>query len=519
MDRFVAGPQFYNFDMLGSLRAGDAVHVRSRAHFGLGMSAFASAFVYIGLRSGLLAIVCAQLQFSPLETQAVDRLAELPAAFAFFVGVTADARPLVGFHRKTYMITGLLFALLSLFLLSAAFCFDAMLRAALGRGFVYLVTLLVGCVSVGSMVTFVSTHAMVVALSQRESLEARGVLQVKYLLARVSGQIVARLAVFSVTQARESLHVPLALLALSAVSIFSLAATITCLLEDEDYVQRSIRRTYGAYWTLTQQKVVWRVLGFVASYAFALGFRVPQAQRALQHWSRIESQPTVLLVSIANDCVAIGTLVVWRRCYMNSLWRRAFAAGPVAAIGAQALLLGLTTPGVVRDPVFYTLTVSLTGIASAFVALSTLVPVTEIAQVGSEGGVAGLALSFYTVSKVFASTCLSALQRIDALALDDPIEDDTRRVRELVAAAQVLTIGANALAFAGIALLPLQKLDAQQLRTFGGFTRMAGRATVAVFVALLLYCAVFNALMLVPAAACALDATARCSTRRADRAP
>lgn len=513
MDRFVAGAHFYNYDMFGSLRAGSDAHLLSRAHAGLAAAAFASAFVYVGLRSGLLYMVGAELAFSTNELQAVDRLAELPAAFAFFVGVVADAAPLVGFHRKAYMIVGLLLVLASLGLLSAAFCFETTVRTALGGGYVYVVTLLIGASSVGSMINFVAAHTRVVELSQRESLGDRGILQAQYLVARVSGQATARISVFAISQMDASLHVPLVMLVLSTVSIASLATVILFLDEGEDRRRRSIRTECVMYWTLTQQKALWRILGFISIYAFALGFKFAQAERAIQAWSHVKStQRHTLLSNMAADGVMLAAIVLWRRCCMNSLWRRVFSAGPIVAIVSQLLLLSLTTSGVVRNPAFFVFATSLTGVPTALLALSTLVPVTEIAQEGSEGGVVGLALSFYTISKVFASTFLSALQHATVFAIGEPAVEDSQRVRSLVAAAQVATLVVHALALGGIALLPLQKLDAQQLRMFGGFTRHAAPIAAVVGVGLLLYCVVFNVLLLIPSTAVLLapaDASGR----------
>lgn len=500
MDRFVAGPHFYNHDMFGGMRPGGDVRLLSKSYFGLAVSAFASAFVYIALRNGLLLMVCAELGFSATETQAVDRLAELPAAFSFFVGLIADTTPLVGYHRKAYMILGLLMVKASLIFLALAFSFNAELKDALGKGYVYLVTLLVGCVSVGSMVNFVSVHTMVVELSQRESLEDRGVTQAKYLITRVGGQVTARIVVFFITDSASTLHVPLMLLALTIVSILSLIMTIVYLDEGEDYHQQAIRSKCKKYWLLTQQKAMWRILSFVSCFAFALGFKFSEAQRALQVWSHVVNPQSVLLSSITTDCVMICTILVWRRYFMNTLWRRVFAVGPVVAIVSQVALSTLTISGAIRNQVFFTLLTGLTGVSSTFVALSTLVPVTEIAQEGSEGGVAGLALSFYAISKVFGSTFLSALQGSSAFDFRNPAED-TPHVRWVVAVAQTVTVVVNALSVTGVALLPMQKLDAQQLRTFGGFTRLAGSATVAVFLALLAYCVAFNVLLLIPSTA------------------
>lgn len=501
MPQFIAGSHFYNHEMFGGIRSGENVRLLSKSYFGLAVSAFASSFVYIGLRNGLLVMVCDELAFTAHEAQAVDRLAELPAAFSFFVGLVADAIPVFGSHRKAYMIIGILLSLASLLLMSIAYCFDSSLRDALGRGYVYLVTILIGCVSVGSMINFASVQTMVVALSQREVLKDRGILQANYLIARASGQVAARILVFLVKNLDLSLQVPLILLVLTLLSVLTIIMTIVYLDEDEDRCQHTIRSKCDQCWLLTQQKAMWRTLSFISCFAFCLGFKFSEAQRALQEWSHIESKTSLLMSSIVGDFGMIGTILVWRRFYVNALWRLVFAAAPTASITSHVIISTFAIPAVLRNQVFYTLLAGLTGVSAAFVALSTLVPVAEIAQEGTEGGVAGLATSFSTIFKVFANTFLSALQNSDVVRLGDPIED-SKRVRWTVATAQTVTILVNALSFAGIVLLPMQKLDAQQLRTFGGFTTSAGTATAAVFLLLLAYCIAYNCLLLLPSTAC-----------------
>ncbi|KAF1322491.1 Transmembrane protein, partial [Globisporangium splendens] len=505
MPQFVAGARFYNHEMFGGIRPGEDVRLLSKSYFGLAVSAFASSFVYIGLRNGLLLMVCDELAFTPLETQAVDRLAELPAAFSFFVGLITDAVPVFGFRRKSYIIIGAVLSLGSLLLTSIAYCFDSSLRHVLGRGYVYLVTFLIGSISVGSMISFASVQTMVIALSQREILKERGVIQANYLIARGSGQVVARILVFLVNRAGTAYQVSLMLLALTTISVMTIISTIVCLDEDRDFSRQTIRSKCDKHWLLAQQKAMWRTLSFISSFAFCLGFKFSEAQKALQEWSHAENNTSLLVSSILVDFVMIGTIIVWRSYYMNALWRRVFSAAPAASIVSTVMVSTFTIPAILRDQVVYTLLTGVTGVSAASIALSTLVPVTEIAQEGSEGGVAGLAISFYTISKVFANTFLSALQNSNVIDLGDPIQD-SRHVRWAVATAQIVTVLVNALSFAGIVLLPMQKLDAQQLRTFGGFARSAGSATVIVFVLLLVYCIAYNCLVLIPSTACVVIA-------------
>ncbi|KAF1779505.1 Concanavalin A-like lectin/glucanase domain [Phytophthora cactorum] len=307
-NRFVAGPSFYNYDMYGGLRPGGLVRFFSSEFVGLVAATFTSAFVYIGARYGLLLMVSSKLQLSEDQTEAMDRLVEVPAAMAFFVGLYADAVPLWGSRRKSYMVLGMAFSLLCLALIGLGCLFAEDLDSAMGSSFRYIMMLLMG-------------------------------------------------------------------------------------VADDDH-----------------------------------------------HSSSFD-----------------GVLVI---------------------------------PALYRSPVVYHVLTGIAGVSSGVMALVLLVPVTEIIEEGSEGGVVGLALSFNTIFKVFASTLLTTIQRASYFPSSD--QEDTTHRRWSIAILELVTYCVNSLAFAVIPILPLQKLDAQLVRMYGGFTDNASALTAAAFLTSLAYCVAYN---------------------------
>ncbi|KAG7385169.1 hypothetical protein PHYPSEUDO_001797 [Phytophthora pseudosyringae] len=488
--RFVAGPAFYNYDMYGGLRAGGLVRLFSSAYVGLVAATFTSSFVYIGARYGLLPMVSSKLQLSEDQTEAMDRLVEVPAALAFFVGLYADAVPLWGSRRKSYMVLGIALSLLCLAVIGLGCLFAQVLESAMGSSFSYLMMLLMGGVSFGSMINFCSVHTAVVALSQRESLERRGVFQADYLAVRAAGQISARLLVYVIQNVVEKFEIALTLLALMPLSVTTIVVVLGGLDEPPAYRKESLRCKCESYWKLTKQKAVWKILVVVASFAFFLNFGFPLATQALRQWTDTTDSASALLSNSLNDLAMILTVLVWRWRFRNMLWKRFFSVAPTMTIAPQVLLAALVVPALYRSPVVYILLTGLAGVSSGVMALVLLVPVTEIIEEGSEGGVVGLALSFNTIFKVCVSTLLTSIQRASYFPSSN--EQDTTHRRWSIAILEVVTCCVNSVAFVVIPMLPLQKLDAQLVRMYGGFTDNAGALTAAAFLTSLAYCVAYN---------------------------
>ncbi|CAI5730913.1 unnamed protein product [Hyaloperonospora brassicae] len=490
--RFVAGPDFYNYDMYGGLRPGGLVRFFSTVFADLVAATFTSSFIYIGARYGLLPMVNHQLQLTASQTEAMDRLVEVPAALAFFVGLYADAVPIYGYRRKSYMVLGMSLSLVCLAALGLGCLFaDALAQSAVvGSSFSYVMMLLMGGVTLGSMVNFCSVHTAVVTLSQRESLEERGVFQADYLVVRAAGQMAARVLVYVIQHVVQVHEIALLLLVLMPLSLATIALVLRSGHEAPAARKQSLRGKCESYWKLTKQKAVWRILIVVASFAFFLHFDFPRVAHALRRWTHTSDRPSALLSSTASDVVLILTVLVWRWQLRNLLWKRFFALAPVLTIVPQLALAALVVPALCRHAAVYVGLNGLTGVASGVMALLLLAPVTEIIEEGSEGGVVGLALSFNTIFKIFASTLLTTIERVALFPVR--AADDTTADRWSIASLTLVTCCVNSVALLFVFILPLQKLDAQLVRMYGGFTENAGALTATAFLTSLAYCVAYN---------------------------
>lgn len=488
--RFVAGMSFYNYDMYGGLRSGGLVRFFSSEFAGLVAATFTSAFVYIGARYGLLPLVSNKLSLSDSQTEAMDRLVEIPAAMAFFVGLYADAMPLWGSRRKSYMCLGMACSLVCLSLIGLGCLFTEAIDAAIGGTFSYIMMLLMGGVSFGSMINFCSVHTSVVTLSQRESLSRRGAFQADYLIARVAGEISARLLVFVIHVVVQKFEIALILSALMLLTVTTIVLVITKLDEPSVHRKESLRCKCESYWKLTTQKAVWKILVVVASFAFFLNFSFPMVSNAFRQWTDSNGKTSTLLRSTLSDFVMILTVLLWKCKYRNMLWRKLFALAPAMTIFSQILMASIVIPAWCRRPVVNILVSGLSGVSSGIMALTVLIPVTEIIEEGFEGGVVGLALSFNTIFKIFVSTLLTSIQHASYFQSID--KEDTPDRRWSIAILVAVSCFVNSFAFGVIPLLPIQKLDAQLVRMYGGFTEHAGTLTATAFLTSLAYCVAYN---------------------------
>ena len=79
---------------------------------------------------------------------------------------------------------------------------------------------------------------------------------------------------------------------------------------------------------------------------------------------------------------------------------------------------------------------------------------------------------------------------------------DTSKARWDVLKALLLNYSINALAFFGLFFLPHQKLDTQQLRSYGGYTKCASAAILTFAVVIFLYSLVMSILTFIPSTSC-----------------
>lgn len=502
--RYVAGGQFYNYEMYGSLRKGGAVAFYSMECLGLLAATYSSAFSYQTLVGVARPLMSQQLTLTKEQNTAVNRLIQLPMALSVVVGLISDCYPIMGLRRKGYMIVGLIInaiSVLSLAALSAKF--ESQPKEERSDVLMLMAIIFVGLASLGCIITYMCVHTRIIELSQRESLRNRGTIQADYLIFRRYTSITS--ATFNYltmgTGSTPNISFSSAMLLLALICVLPTPVIIRYWREEHYSLPTTLKIRAQIFWKIMQQKAVWRILMFIIFFQVFLSITFSDSTRVVTGWADAAKDNSLLLATI-RDVVMIITIWTWKKFFMNSLWRGYFAWAPITQVVPLLLAGILVCFDLYRDRYFYRFLQCIPYISDGITTLNLVVPLTEIIQEGSEGATVGLTLSLQRVTSTFVSTNAGALFKGSNFYDTDAAKTYSSDVATDVFLSLLLSYGINCIAFFGLIFLPSQKLDAQQLRMYGGFTKAASSIIVVASAVLLLYSMVINIMTFVPSLSC-----------------
>lgn len=510
--RYVAGNQFYNHEMYGSLRAGGEVKFYSMECIGLVAAVFSSAFSFQSLQGVLRPLMSSKLNLTKQENVAVQRLIELPMALSFFVGLLSDCYPIMGLRRKAYMIIGMLInAACVLAMAGISAHFESQTTDDRDKSLVTLMIVMSAFASVGCIITYMCVHTRVIELSQRESLRNRGSIQVSYLVfRRLTSLVTASYSYLTLgsgaSGTEPNMKLSNATLLLAGMSLLPLPVIIRYWKEEHYSLPNTMKVRAQIFWKIMQQRAVWGILAFISFYALFLAVKFADSANAVRSWAKGAADDNTLLLKTIQDVTMLLTILAWRYFFMNKSWRAFFCWAPFLQVVPQLLASALVSFDVMRDRYGYRTIMSVSYIADGITTLNNVAPLVEIIQEGSEGATVGLVLSLQRLIGVFVSTNAQGLFRGDQYYTPSEVKLDTANVRLNVFWSLVLNYGINIIALVGLIWLPAQKLDAQQQRMYGGFTKGASAAIIVFAVVLFWYSTVINVMSFVPGLSCYLIA-------------
>ncbi|KAG7382114.1 hypothetical protein PHYPSEUDO_005190 [Phytophthora pseudosyringae] len=475
----------YNAEIYGSLRKGGAVKFFSRQSIGLVAATFSSTFAVGCLKSSIQPMLLQHFALSPVQLAASQRLTGMPLLLSFLFGLLSDCYPIMGSRRKAYALVGLATSVPSIWCLAGLNAYaESFPAGTAGTGLAVLVVAIAALASMGNIVIYVGVHTRLIELAQREPLGLRGSILATYLSFRCVMCIVTDACVVIVQRSATatSSHQTTALIVFGFIS--ALPVPLICKFwEEKCYSLSTTVKTRGQIlWKVMQQKAVWSVLAFQCFFTLFNQISFSGPAGIITVWAGA-SDDSPFIQRILHYVTTIATLLVWRCYFMNRPWRSFYAAGPLLLILPQLIVSVLVSQDILRDRVFYRVMSVFGNVSSTIVWIASVVPLTEIVQEGSEGAVVGLTLSFnfYDIADV---------------ALDTP------DARGDVLRALILNYGINALSLFGLLFLPRQKLDTQQLRSYGGYTKCASAAIVAFSGILFLFSAAVSVMTFIPGTAC-----------------
>lgn len=513
-ERSNTSQNFFNHQLYGSLRHGESVDPFSREYLGLAFTAASSGFMVSFLESCFLPLLSVYLNFNEQQSHAAERFLVLPGVVSFFIGVLSDFYPLWHFHRKSYMLVGWIVAYLNLMALVVITMVDD--RSDLlsdnvrtfGGGVVYLV-LMMGT-SLGVTITSVTALTFLVELSQREAIHERGSVMMKYIMTREVFKL-ASVAVTSVLMDHNEttgkttslLSMKVVVLIMALIVLFPIPAVLFRLTEEKREIKvDALDRSSLAHqlWNIMQQQAVWRIILFTCAVFFLLFFHFENATRALLFWAGLD-QDTARVAKIPVQVVVVLTMWLFRAKLLNYSWIRVSVINLFVYVVVNVISSVPVIFNSARAPAYYITTQSLAGFSRGILAITTTLPLIEITETGIEGATVGLVSSYDVLIQSVVATFSEMISKSsDSLVRDfspSVLAVDAVRTRRQAFGFILGRSAINLLALLPILyLLPRQKLDAQQMRAYGGYNRAAGLAIMTLFLLLVAYAITVNILAL-----------------------
>ncbi|KAG6613183.1 Transmembrane protein [Phytophthora cinnamomi] len=498
------GQPLYNRQIYGGLRKGDTVKFFSIQCIGLVAATFSTTFAAECIGSEIRPLLKEHFHLTSAQLAASERLASMPLVLSFLFGLLTDCYPILGMRRKAYTAIGLAIATVSIWGLAATNSYIETLEdGTVSTRLVAIVITVATLANFGTIVAFVSVHTRVIELTQKEPLGLRGSILATYLIFRGAVFFITDACIYAVqssTKEAASRHT-------TALVVFGLIIAlpiplVTKFWEEKYYSLSTTVKTRGQIlWKIMQQKAVWSVLVFQCFFTLFNQISFNGPSMIISDWAGA-SRDNVLMQQAMYYGMVIITVLMWRYFFMNRSWRGFYAACPLLLIVPQLIVAILVSQDILRDRVFYRVMTLFTSISGAIGWLSSLVPLTEIVQEGSEGAMVGLTLSLYFLVSIFVETNSLGLFEGSNFYNVAEVAADSSAGREDVLKALALNYGINALALLGLFFLPKQKLDTQQLRSYGGYTKCASAAIVAFSAVLFLYSFATTIMTFIPGASC-----------------
>ncbi|GMF59640.1 unnamed protein product [Phytophthora fragariaefolia] len=494
----------YNTQIYGGLRKGDTVKFFSIQCIGLVAATFSSTFAVEFLNNELQPLLKDHFRLSTAQLAAAQRLTSTPQVLSFLFGLLTDCYPMFGVRRKAYVFVGLAMTVASFWCIAGLDSYIETLEpgtVSTGLAAFAITFATLGCL--GNIVAYVSIHTRVIELAQREPLGLRGTIIGTYLIFRCVVYAITDACVYAVqkTETAASTHHTLVLIVAGFITALP-TPLIYYFWEEKCYSLSTSVKTRGQIlWKIMQQKAVWNVLAFVCFFTLFLNISFSGPAVIISVWAGA-SGDNMLMQHMMHYGMITVTIVVWRYFFMNRPWRSFYAACPLLLIVPQLIVAILVSHDILRNRVFYRVMTLFSSASFAIGWLSSVVPLTEIIQEGSEGAMVGLTLSLYFLVSLFVETNTMGILKGSNLYNIAEVAADTAEGREDVLTALLLNYGINACAFVGIYFLPRQKLDTQQLRSYGGYTKCASAAIVTFSAILFLYSFTVTVMTFIPATAC-----------------
>uniref|UniRef100_K3X921 Major facilitator superfamily (MFS) profile domain-containing protein n=1 Tax=Globisporangium ultimum (strain ATCC 200006 / CBS 805.95 / DAOM BR144) TaxID=431595 RepID=K3X921_GLOUD len=502
----------------GALREGKPPEMFSRESFGL-----LSQFAAVGLVSGVLPGVIYPVLQGYLNAEgtivvSATLLVQLPWSFKVFFGILSDCFPVFGYRRRPYMLFGWVSCCIMLFYMAGLYVpppyygdpsmhfsepdeWTEAQQATINKNAPdaagqYVVPMMLA--AFGYLIAEVAADAMVVEHAQREPLATRGQIQAAIHSVRMGfnaiGGLVVAVAFNGVQYGGHfdfSLTFPQMMLILGIFCLPLIPITWVFLHEDKVAEVRFsvyIRR----FWEVIQQRAVYQI----AAYKFFSGvfnnFNIVSSSNIKFHWVHATPFNSSIMVIVGTLVYAV-TLGLTGKFGLQWNWRVSIATTVILGVIIDGFMTMLTTWDIIRNQWFW-LGVPIVGYVPdgvRFIVANYVV--VELIETGYEGALYGLLTTTSNLATPFGRTAAKLINSRFQVWVED-IMRDTYEVRRDVTITICICYGMKLVSLAFLPLLPRQKAETQELKRFGGKSKLMGGVTVAYLLVAMVWSTLINLL-------------------------
>ena len=442
----------------------------------------------------------------PNQCGTLATFVNLPWAYKLFYGLLSDSVPIMGMHRKPYMLLGWALTLAG----SLAIAILGQLGVALP---LELIAVLFLAITVSYIVADCAADAALVTFSVLEPAHSRGsILMTAYMVRFTSSVISASVLAFLFngppTQGSFSFGLTTSQLLwiVAGCIVLVLGPTLPQMvepprLEEEASQPSTLRGRCYEFYELLQRPAAFRVAVATAMLTTLSGVTNNATNNANKAWFRISPLQLGISGAINNVILAVG---MWgfKRFLLNVNWRISYAIG---IVGTQAMaLLYLLTIYVMpfRNGWWICFTSQDTEVAYALVFAVGVLMIPEIAPAGLEGVTYGAITTFHNAAMNISSLINNLILAVWRSNTETAaLATDTEEVRFHMAELCVLATLVACLSLLALPIFPKQKADVARINLQPA-SALRGKLALLLLLLLMVFGTIFACLPIFPGTSC-----------------
>mmetsp|Transcript_30623 Transcript_30623/g.88775 ORF Transcript_30623/g.88775 Transcript_30623/m.88775 type:complete len:611 (-) Transcript_30623:580-2412(-) len=509
----------------------------TRAFIGFCAQYFAVGIIYGGIPATVYGVFLGYLNVPSYVYATVAVISMLPWSFKFLFGLINDTMPIMGLHRKPYMMFGWGFCAVALLVLSHIplpppyWCVDGatgeyitMVRLKDGstkaaepcnpqaaeEGGVY--TFLLMAAAMGYVIADVAADGLTTEYAKAEPIERRGNTQTTAYITRTVGQCCSTvfIAIFMNDKRYNgsfnwglSFEQVCFCLAIPAALMVPISGCLVVELPRQCEQRMSIRQYTHMCWEMLKSKAFFYVVLYMFLTSAIGGISTTAGVQVKMRWAGVEAFEDKVFTLFGNFLFVFGLYLVKTR-FLGASWHMMLIVTMVFLQVVDSIFTTITIFDVFRSPFFYLGEAVLTEIpmAANFV-IGTFV-IVEMADDGNEGLVYGLLTTAANLGGPISRAIGNQVYALFTPSLSDADNfiEDTPAFRRTVFYSFLLSYGFGCVSLATLYFLPRQKAEAQQWKKTWSRHPAYAWITVVMLASALVYSLAVNLMSMFPETMC-----------------